>query len=149
MKVVVDADRLTGLLADRLAAIVPDGIYVEADDGMVRYSAEEGRFPGQRGSCRVGRADSFVRTSFKALTGTTGHRLVGVCVHVLDELQDYVSEATHDPWPGRTAQPAPRAELRGSELHLWYDGGGEVVLACEPVPLTALGPVRPGRSRGQ
>ena len=149
MRVVVDADRLTTLLADRLTAIVPNGIYVEADDGMVRYSAEEGRFPGQTGSYHVGRAGSFVRTNFEALTGTTGQRLVRVCVHVLDELQDYVSEATHDPWPGRTAQPAPRAELRRSELHLWYVGGGEVVLACEPIALTALGPVRPGRSRRQ
>ena len=55
MRVMVDADRLTTLLADRSAAIVPDGIYVE----------------------------------------------------------------------------------------------GGSVLACEPIPLAALGPVRPGRSRRQ
>ena len=80
-------------------------------------------------------------------TGSAGARLIAVCVRILDELQDYVSEATHDPWPGRTAQPAPRAELRGAALHLWYEGRS--VLACEPIPLAALGPVRPGRSRRQ
>lgn len=61
MRVMVDADRLTTLLADRLAAIVPDGIYVEAGAGMLWYSAQEGRFPGQSGSYHADRAGSHVR----------------------------------------------------------------------------------------
>jgi hypothetical protein len=144
---VVDADRLTALLADRLAAIVPDGIRVEADAGMLRFSAEEGRFPGQSGNYRVGRSGSSVGNNFELLAGTVADRLAGVCVQALDDLQDYISEATHDPWPGRTAQPTPQIELRGAELHLWYGGrhGRQAVLACEPIPLTALSvPGRPG-----
>ncbi|HUC25789.1 MAG TPA: hypothetical protein VMA73_24030 [Streptosporangiaceae bacterium] len=43
----VDADRLTDILAGRLAAIVPDGFRVRACDGALWYSAEPGRFPGQ------------------------------------------------------------------------------------------------------
>jgi hypothetical protein len=43
----VDADLLTETLASRLAAIVPDGFHVRAADGMLWYSADEGRFPGQ------------------------------------------------------------------------------------------------------
>ncbi len=44
----VDADRLTPVLASRLAAIVPEGFQVEASGGMLRYSADHARFPGQR-----------------------------------------------------------------------------------------------------
>ena len=151
MKVVVDTDRLTALLADRLAAIAPDGIRVKADHGMLRFSAEDGRFPGQSGNYHVGPSGSHVRNNFEVLAGTVADRLVGVCVRVLDELQDYVSEATHDPWPGRTAQPTPQAQIHQAELRLWYGGrhGRQAVLACEPIALIALGPVRPGRSRRQ
>jgi hypothetical protein len=138
----VDADRLVA----RLAAIVPDGIRVEADGAMLRFSAEEGRFPGQSGSYQVGTSGSSVRNNFEAGAGTVAERLAGVCVRVLDELQDYVSEATHDPWPGRTAQPTPQCELREAELHLWYGGrhGRQAVLACAPIPLADLGPAPPG-----
>ena len=52
----VDVDRLTAILADRLSAIVPAGFHVEADDGMLWYSADQGSFPGQSGDYRVGRA---------------------------------------------------------------------------------------------
>jgi hypothetical protein len=146
--VVVDADRLVVLLADRLAAIVPDGFRVEADGAMLRYSAEEGRFPGQSGSYQVGTAASPVRQNFEVAPGTMAERLVAVCVRVLDDVQDYVSEATHDPWPGRTAQPTPQSELREAELHLWYGGrhGRQAVLSCEPIPLTELSAGRPGGS---
>jgi hypothetical protein len=151
VKVVVDADRLVALLADRLAGIVPDGFRIEADGAMLRFSAEEGRFPGQSGSYHVGTAASSVRNNFEVRAGTVADRLIGVCVQVLDELQDYVSEATHDPWPGRTAQPTPQAQIHQAELRLWYGGpqGRQAVLACEPIPLTALGPVPPGRSGRQ
>lgn len=146
MRVVVDTDRLAALLADRLTAIVPDGIRVEADDGMLRFSAEEGQFPGQSGDFRVGRSGSYVRTSFEVRTGTVADRLAGACVQVLDDLQDFVSEATHDPWPGRTAQPAPQAQIFQAELRLWYGGrhGRQAVLACAPIPLTDLGPPQRG-----
>jgi hypothetical protein len=45
----VDVDSLTQMLAARMAAIVPAGFRVEASDGMLWYSAEDGRFPGQLG----------------------------------------------------------------------------------------------------
>ena len=59
----------------------------------------------------------------------------------LGELQDYVDEATHDPWPARRGMPPQaRAQVRGQMLHLWY-GGPDIsasVLACEPIPLSDL-----------
>jgi hypothetical protein len=130
----VDVDALCALLADRLAGIVPAGFHVAAADGMVRYSADEGRFPGQSG--HVGRSGTYVRDNFGLYGDTDQDNIAGAGVQALDELQDYVSEATHDPWPGTTSQPPPRARISDAMLHLWY--GDPAVLTCEPIPLAAV-----------
>jgi hypothetical protein len=59
--VTVNADDFTDFLADRLAAIVPAGFHVEARDGMLWYSADPGRFPGQQGDYRTGQVATCVR----------------------------------------------------------------------------------------
>jgi hypothetical protein len=51
----IDADRMAEALAAALAAIVPDGFHVKAADGMLWYSADEGRFRGQLPNYHVGR----------------------------------------------------------------------------------------------
>ena len=137
----VDADALTLILADRLARIVPAGFHVEAGDGMLWYSADPGRFPGQQGDYCVGMSGTYVRDNLEAHGETAEDRIAGVAAQALDELQDYVDEATHDPWPGDKTPPRAYAQVRGAMLHLWYGGadiGGEVVLACEPVSLAQL-----------
>jgi hypothetical protein len=134
----MDVNGLTVVLAGRLAAIVPAGFYVEAAGGVLCYSADEGRFPGQSGDYRVGDAGTDVRTNVSAHGQTDEERIAGVAVQALDELQDYISEATHDPWPGARNQPPSRARIRDSVLHLWYGRYEDVVLACEPIPLTAI-----------
>jgi len=128
----VDVDELTALLASRLAAIVPPGFHVEAADGMLWYSADQGRFPGQQGDYRVGRAGTHVRAN---LGPADADHLVALGCQALDELQDYVSEATHDPWPGTTAQPRPYARIRDATLYLGYGDPGNPVLACPPIPV--------------
>jgi hypothetical protein len=135
--VTVDADRFTEILADRLAAIVPSGFHVRAGDGMLWYSAEEGRFPGQQGDHRVGRSGTYIRENLGGFDSDEDG-LVAVAEQALDELEDYVDEATHDPWPGTRRQPIPRAQIRHAALHLWYADGGNVVLACEPIPLADI-----------
>jgi hypothetical protein len=55
--------------------------------------------------------------------------------YALDALQDYIAEATHDPWPGQRTMPGAHAEVRGSTLHLWHGPADDPVLACEPMPL--------------
>ena len=134
----MDTDALTALLAARFAAIVPPGFHVEARDGMLWYSADEGRFPGQQGDRHVGRAGTHVRDNFGCYGATDEDNLVGTAVQALDELQDYIAEATHDPWPGTTAQPRPHARIQAGSLHLGYGDPGAPVLACTPVPLAAL-----------
>jgi hypothetical protein len=67
--------------------------------------------------------------------GTAGDRTADAARHALDALQDYIAEATHDPWPGQRSMPELRAQVRGSALHLWYGPADDPVLACEPIPL--------------
>jgi hypothetical protein len=131
----VNEDDLTMILADRLALIVPPGFHVQAADGTLWYSAEEGRFPGQQGNYHVGRAGTHVRANLGGQGATDADAIVRVAVLALDHLQDYVSEATHDPWPGTSSQPRPSAQVRGRMLHLWYGEPDNVVLACRPIPL--------------
>ena len=131
----VDADRLTETLAGRLAGIVPDGFHVRAADGMLRYSADAGRLSNYD----VGSMSTYVRDNLQAHGDTAEEQVADVAAQVLDELQDYVDEASHDPWPG--TPPRPFAEVRGHTLQLWYGGPDitrPVVLACEPVPLAQV-----------
>jgi hypothetical protein len=126
--VTVDVDRFAGILASRLSAIVPAGIGVRASDGMVWYSATSG----------AGQAGSHVRDNLGVYGETDEDNIVGLAVQVLDELEDYVGEATRDPWPGQTSQPSPHAEIRHGSLHLWYGDPDDVVLAAEPIPLAGI-----------
>ena len=138
---VVDVDKLTDLIADRMAAIVPDGFRVEASDGMIWYSADERSLPGHLGSGRTGISGTYVRANFRAYGQTSEERMTGVAAQALDELQDYVDEATHDPWPGDRAAPRAHSAVRDGALHMWYgvpDPSGQVLLACQPIPLSDL-----------
>ena len=137
----VDADALTLALADRLGRIVPAGFHVEADDGKLLYSADPGRFPGQSGDYCVGTSGTFVRDNVEAHGEAAEDQIAGVAAQALDELQDYVDEATHDPWPGKQTPPRAHAEVRGAMLDLWYgenEAGGEVVLACQSISFAQI-----------
>ena len=138
----VDPDKLTEILAARLAAIVPHGIHVRAADGMLWYSCG-GRFPSDVNSYRPGQSGTFVRGNFEAHPedASDAQSAANVARQALDELQDFVDEATRNPWPGIARPPWPFAEIRGEMLHLWYggpDSGDEPVLACAPIPLTSV-----------
>jgi hypothetical protein len=134
----VDLDLFIELLADRLSRIVPAGFHVQAEDGILWYSSEQGDLPGRTGNYSAGRSGTYVRDNF-SLHGTTGEEhMTGVAVQALDELQDYVSEATSEPWPGTGSQPRPHARIGGSHLELWYGNPDDPALACESIPLSGL-----------
>ena len=68
-------------------------------------------------------------------------RMARVATQALDELQDFIDEATHDPWPGHAVPPRACAEVRDGILHLWYghrDDSARIVLSCQPIPLELL-----------
>ena len=135
--IAVDVDDLTARLADRLGAIVPAGFCVEAADGMLRYSADEGRPLGQHGDHHVGGSVTDVRRTL-GRHSKAEDQIVNAAVRVLDDLRNYIKEAGHDPWPG-TRNPRSHAQIRDSVLHLWYGESDEVVLGCKPIPLADVG----------
>lgn len=138
----VDVDGFAALLAARLAAIVPDGFHVELADEMLWFRSDQGRFPGQQGDYNAGAAGIRLHEDFTTCTQyerTAEECAAIVARHALDALQDYIAEAIHEPWPGRRVMPEPRAQVRGSVLHLWYGGPDDVVLACEPISLGGPG----------
>ena len=124
---IIEVDKLTRVLAGRLAAIVPDGFHVEAADGMLWHSAGGGRFPGQTGDYQVGRGGTCVRVHVEGGGQAADDALAGVAAIALDELQDYVDEATRDPWPARHGTPPrPYARVRA------------MIAGCCDVPGTSL-----------
>ena len=134
----VDLDAFTVILARRLAAVVPAGFYVTAADGMLRCTCDEGRFPGQQGNYHCGEAGIFVRDNFGLHGETEADNIVGAATEALDALQDYVSEATHDPWPGTRSQPNAYARISGGTLHLGYGDPGDAVFGCAPIRLAEI-----------
>lgn len=145
-----DLDKLTLILAQRLAAVVPDGFHVEAAAGMLWYSADKGRSPGQDGSYRVGRSGTYVRDNFAA-HGQTDRSVLPALPHRHSTSSRTTSaKPTTPPWPGQRAQPRARASVRGRMLLAWYEGTGHssgLVLAIEPVPLAELQRRRPGHDQ--
>jgi len=135
----VNLDDFMAVLAGCLAAIVPAGFHVRVSGGILLYSADEGRFPGQSGNYQVGLAGTDVRANF-GYCETVEDNIVRVAVLALDDLQDFIDEATHDPWPGTRTPPRPHGRLTGSMLHLWYGENDNAVLACEPIPLAGIMP---------
>lgn len=141
---VVDPDKLVAVLAERLAAIVPDAFDVRAMDGTLWYSFYADRLLGPHRKYRGGPAGTMLRGDFDAYEDEShADRIVYLAERALDNLQDVVDESTHEPWPGSVRPPRPYAQIRGEMLHLWY-GGPEItdepVLACEPIPLASLQP---------
>jgi hypothetical protein len=138
---VVDSDKLVVVLAERLAAIVPDGFDVRAMDGTLWYSFYADRFPGHY---RGGPSGMPVVDTFAAYEDEShADRIVYIAERALDNLQDVIDESTHEPWPGTVRPPSPHAQIRGEMLHLWYGGpdiNDEPVLACEPIALANLRP---------
>jgi len=108
---------------------------------MLWYSAEDGWFPGQAGTYQTGESGTYVRDSFDAHGVTDEQRIAGVAAQALEELQDFIDEATHQPWPGIRTPPRAYAQVRGGVLHLWYghrQDSRRLVLSCEPIPLATL-----------
>jgi uncharacterized membrane protein HdeD (DUF308 family) len=137
--IAVDVDDLTALLtpllADRLSVIVPTGFYVKAADGMLRYSADEERSPGQHGDHRAGGSSTHVRRALGRHGETAEDHIVDAAVRVLDDLRDYIQEAGDDSWPVTGNPPRSHAQIRDSMLYLWYGDHDDTGVKCKPIPL--------------
>jgi hypothetical protein len=130
----MDINRFTEKLASCLSRLTPDGITVSAQDGILQYSVD----PVGPFSSKNGTSGSYIRSNFDLSGDSEEERIINVSVQALDELQDFVSEVTSDPWPGEARQPQPRGNVRDSYLYLWYGDSESPILACEPIALADL-----------
>ncbi len=124
----INADQLATALAERFAEIAPRGFRIAAGNGMIRYSGDSGG----------GTADAHVRDSIGVFGESDDENAIGIGVQALDGLQDFISEATGDPWPGISRQPIPHGEIRDSFLYLWYGDPDNIVLACAPINMATF-----------
>lgn len=132
----VDADVLVQELADRFRSVVPDGFHVAVrSDGIMWFSCDDGRFPEQRGDFKPGMAGTHLRHNHRTVPGALSERVAAAARQALDDLQDYVNEASHEPWPGVRRPPSARAQVLDGLLRCWFVDGEEVVLELDPVPL--------------
>ena len=134
----VDFHGLAQVLARHLTKVVPPGFHVTANEAKLIYSSDSGRFPGQQGDYRVGTAATLLDQSFSEDERVNEAKVVQIAFNVLDDLQDYVDEASHEPWPGDRSPPRPHAEIRGPFLHMWYGEPEAPALACDPIALSEI-----------
>lgn len=99
------------------------------------FWCDEGRFPGQKSDFAPGRVGSHLRANLLSVEGTEAKRVVAAARQALDDLQDYVDEISHEPWPGPGRPPQALVELREAILYCRYVDGVDVVLALDPIPL--------------
>jgi hypothetical protein len=132
-------ESFTRLLATRLSVIVPSGFPFEVRDGTLHGSRD--RWWGGV-SFDMQRLWRMFGPQFPGApawyAGGYEERLVLLTDYVLDGVQDGVSEATGDAWPGTTEHPPSYAEVRDGILHFGYGDPAAPVLECEPILLSDL-----------
>jgi hypothetical protein len=137
------AVRLAAALAERLDAVVPRPLRVQAEGGWVSvYHGVTAR--SSTGVAPVLDQDAGPveeddeRWSFEAVAA-------GVAWNALSSVQDEVAETTTEPWPRlpRGGMAMPGTCTDGEQIFLWYGpahGSEEgAVLSLPPIPLAELG----------
>jgi hypothetical protein len=130
----MDIDRLTNALAVCLTSIVPVGFRIIADNGMLWYSD----MSKGGGNQQSGRTGTYIRDNFGLYGESEAENIIGVSVQALSEVQDYISEVTGLPWPGKSSQPSPHGSIEDSQLRLWYGEASQPVLSCANISLKDL-----------
>jgi hypothetical protein len=111
-----------------MQAVVPTGIGVRVDGDMVWFDAA--------GRGLSGTAGTYACQWLDKGTGTHDDLIVEACWRALDDLEDFVDEATTEPWPAEQGTPPrPAARIEGRVVHLWFGEAERPVLELEPIPL--------------
>jgi hypothetical protein len=100
----MDIDRFIYALAHYISSIMPDGFHVWAAGGILHYSADPSIFKGQLSGYKVGPTGTSIKYNFGSYGTSESANIIGAAIQALSELQDYISEATHIPWPGTSRQ---------------------------------------------
>ena len=113
-----------------MQAVVPAGIGVTAVDDMIWFDAV--------GLGQMGRAGSYGCQWLHLGKGPTDYLIAESCRLALDDLEDFVDEATTEPWPrlpGKRKLPRPWATVEGGAVFLWYGDRTHRELELEPIQL--------------
>jgi hypothetical protein len=115
-------------LVSRLQPWMPDAVHLAAiPEGVTLESSEAG-------SLTIFVSDLFLRAPREEAAVRAAHQ-------ILDAVQDFLSDATGEPWPplhgdALTTLAAPTAEERDGVMQLWYGDAGEPALALTPMRLS-------------
>jgi hypothetical protein len=136
--------KLVSLLASRLRVVIPAQFFVQVtEEGLLFTSDYSYAAPASaRWLYRPLALSEGIAWRFEGNENVREYDLESVvnsAWFALSRIQDFISEATTDPWPGSASQPGlPYAEVRDDALHFGYGDPASPVLACEPIPLTEL-----------
>ena len=118
----VDVEALCALLAERLGAVVPEGIRVSVRHGLVFVSG----------------AGTDVARIVSDSEGSVDERLVEAAERLLEVASESISEVTADPWPADAGMfaggfPPSHAEISNDELRVFYGEPEEPLLVLAPI----------------
>jgi len=104
--------------------IVPEGITVAVEDDLLWF--------GIRGTPRAG---AYGCQWINSGQGSVEDLAVRASELALNDLQDFVTEATTEPWPGSGNPPRPNARLTGRLIELWFGDHDHPDVRLRSLPL--------------
>jgi hypothetical protein len=121
----MDGERLAVELASRMHEAVPVGLSVGADADMLWFLIEGKRCGGSY-ACRWPKNG---QDSVEDLT-------IRACELALNDLQDFVTEKTAEPWPATEGRPPrPVVCLVGRAIEMWFGSRDHPVARLRPLAL--------------
>ena len=121
----MDASFLAQELARRMREVVPSGIRVTTEEDMLWFESDS----------YSGKAGSYACQWLYKGDGEPERLLTDACWHALDDLQDFVDEATTEPWPGERTPPKAHARLENGSVILWFGDAETPDLVLESLPI--------------
>lgn len=118
--------RFAAELADRLNEVVPTGFAVTAEDVTVEL---------RRGDQFVGSTDMAELVEDSENLDDLPANLETAARAIMSNIQDWIADATSDPWPGIRSQPNPNARVQDQTLHIWFGDADGQVLSLRPLDL--------------
>jgi hypothetical protein len=131
----VDPIRLAAELAARLSAVVPGRVSISvSEEGQLLFRLYDSWYAG----------GSDPRTALVDLGGDPAEAVCVAAANALDALQDYVCEASGEPWPvvkggsEKRTIANPHAVVAGSRIHMWFGDHDAPTLALEDLPVESV-----------
>jgi hypothetical protein len=121
----MDPEWLAAELSSRMEEVLPAGFTVAVDGDTLWFL-----FDGER------RAGSYACKWMDSGQGSIEALTVRACELAVNDLQDFVTEKTTEPWPSSTGRPPrPGVRLVGRIVEMWFGEDGDPVARLRSLPL--------------